>query len=371
MKKIYVSVTNDLVADQRVNRVALTLNELGIKVHLIGRKLKHSYPINNRSYSTFRFVLPFNKGVLFYASYNIYLFFYLLFKKTHILWANDLDSLPANYLISKLKGIPLVFDSHEYFTEVPELVNRNFVKKIWLLIEKSIVPNLKHCITVCNSIAYEFEKKYGTKFVVVRNLPLRKSNSDSSSTFKKQIEAKTIIYQGALNIGRGIEVVIQAMLYIENTNLIIAGDGDIKNELIQLSKKLNLSNRVTFLGKISLNELHNYTKTADLGFSLEENMGLNYYYALPNKLFDYIQAEIPVLTSNFPEMEAIVTKYSIGRTTGERNPEKIATLISEMLADSRQINIWKQNLKIAAEELVWENEKKILIDEVKKTGILN
>src|SRR3989338_2252762 len=151
-QKVILSVTNDLVTDQRVNRVCNSLLNLNYEVLLVGRQLKNSLPVN-RKYPTKRFNLLFNKGFLFYANYNVRLFWLLLFSKSTLLWSNDLDTLPANYLVSKLKGIKLVYDSHEYFTEVPELVNRPKIQKIWLSIEQWIFPKLKNVITVSNQIA--------------------------------------------------------------------------------------------------------------------------------------------------------------------------------------------------------------------------
>ncbi len=137
MKRIIVSVTNDLTTDQRVAKVCDTLTKMGFSVLLIGRKLKNSENIN-RNYKIVRFRLLFNKGFLFYAEYNLRLFFKLLFLKKDVLLSNDLDTLLPNYLIHKIFKTKLVYDSHELFTEVPELTNRPFVQKFWLTIEKNI-----------------------------------------------------------------------------------------------------------------------------------------------------------------------------------------------------------------------------------------
>ena len=114
MKRIIVSVTNDLVTDQRVSKTCSTLSEMGYDILLIGRRLKNSLPIQ-RNYTTKRIQLLFNKGYLFYAEYNIRLFLFLLFSKKDILFSNDLDTLPANYIIGKLQQRNLIFDSHELF----------------------------------------------------------------------------------------------------------------------------------------------------------------------------------------------------------------------------------------------------------------
>jgi glycosyltransferase involved in cell wall biosynthesis len=355
-KKVIISVTNDLVTDQRVHRVATTLVNSEYDVLLIGRKLPNSLSLSVRPYRTKRMNLLFRKGFLFYAEYNFRLFLYLLFHKADILLSNDLDSLPANYLASKFKNSKLVYDSHEYFTEVPELVDRPFVRNVWLKIEEWILPKVKHSYTVCQSIADEYFGNYGIKMEIVRNVPYYYNTENVEGKSDKKI----ILYQGALNKGRGLENAILAMKYIDNAILQIIGDGDITYELKQLSKNNDLEDKVHFLGKISFEDVKTQTTKADLGLSIEENIGKNYFYVLPNKLFDYIQAEVPVLVSDFPEMKRIVEKYRIGKTISNTTPESIAKAIKEIL--EKENTEWKNNLKIAKKDLCWENEEKIIIE---------
>ena len=112
----------------------------------------------------------FKRGFLFYKFFNIRLFFYLLLHKADLLVSNDLDTLLPNFLISKIKNLPLVYDSHEYFTGVPEIQNRPFVKWVWKSLEKSIFQRLKYVITVSEPIASLYENLYSVKPVVIRNL---------------------------------------------------------------------------------------------------------------------------------------------------------------------------------------------------------
>jgi glycosyltransferase involved in cell wall biosynthesis len=358
-KRIIVSVTSDLVSDNRVHKTCGTLTEMGFDVLLVGRKLPGSQPLSPRNYRTKRLKLLFNKGVLFYSCFNFRLFCLLLFSKCDLLLANDLDTLLANFLASKLKNKPLVYDSHEFFTEVPELVNRPQVKKIWEWLERKMVPGLKHAYTVCDSIARIYTEKYGVPFRVVRNVPVAANLERKEKGYSDHAE-KIILYQGAVNVGRGLEQAIRAMKWVQNARLIIAGDGDIKTELEELTVREELQEKVQFLGRLSIDELAELTPKADLGLSIEEDMGLNYRYALPNKLFDYIQALVPVLVTNLPEMAAIVKKYAIGKITSSLEPNELAKVFSEMLTNENSRKTWKENLKNAATELTWENEKKIL-----------
>ena len=359
-----VSVINDLVTDNRVHKTCLCLEELGYKVILIGRKLPNS-PIVNRSYKTIRLKLLFRKKVFFYAEFNLRLFLYLLFHKSDILLANDLDTLLPNYIISKFKRIPLLYDSHEYFTEVPELIGRNFIKKIWLTIEKFIVPKLKLAITVNESLAKIYTEKYKIPFFAIRNVPFltdKNYNSTTKNKAKLTLPFKYILlYQGSLNIGRGIEKLILSLKYLDNSfGILIIGSGNIEQKLHNLVKKENLDDRVYFLGKINLEDLPFYTRQAHFGFSLEESMGLNYYYALPNKLFDYIHAEVPVICSALPEMKNIVDKYEIGLSVNIHDEKHLADIISFAINNTEQYNKWKINCIKAKNELCWEKEKEKL-----------
>ncbi|MGC8803649.1 MAG: glycosyltransferase [Bacteroidales bacterium] len=360
--QIYLSVTNDVVADQRIHRIATTLVEEGFQVNVVGRRLQTHYDFSNRPYRVHLLNIPFKRGIFFYACYNLWLLLFLIVRKTHVLIANDLDTLIPNFMVGRLKHIPLLFDSHEYFPEVPELVNRPGVKKVWQTIEKSFVPRIRYCYTVCESIAEIYRRQYNTRFEIIRNLPFRKEPIASSFITSA---GKNIIYQGALNVGRGLEKVIDAMAFLPDVHFYLAGSGDIENELKQRAQQSPAHERIHFLGRIPPEKLHAYTCGADLGISLEEPLGLNYYYALPNKLFDYIQAEVPVMVSDFPEMKKIVETYQVGLTTNEKNPRTIAAIIRDALDNGEKRKVWKENLKKAATELCWEKEK------FKLTAIVN
>lgn len=358
-KRIIVSVTSDLVSDNRVHKTCTTLTEMGFNVLLVGRKLPGSFSLSPQVYSTKRLKLLFRKGPLFYACFNFRLFCLLLFSKFDVLLANDLDTLPANFLVSKLKNKPLVYDSHEFFTEVPELVHRPRVKKIWEKLELAMVPKLKYAYTVCDSIAKIYTEKYKVPFRVVRNVPVA-ANSYQKLKPTSENADKIILYQGAVNIGRGLEQAILAMKFVPNARLVIAGDGDIRQQMQQLAESKGLQDKVQFLGRLSVENLTKLTPQASLGLSIEEDLGLNYHYALPNKLFDYIQARVPVLVSNLPEMAAIVNKYGIGEVTDSLEPKLLAQFFSGMLTDDSRCKMWQQNLAVAARELTWENEKRVL-----------
>jgi glycosyltransferase involved in cell wall biosynthesis len=365
-KRIILTVTNDLVADQRVHRAAATLERQGSNVLVLGRKLPGSQPVGERSYRTHRMRLLFRRGALFYASFNIRLFFALLFRRADLLVSNDLDTLPACFLASRLKSCALTYDSHEYFTEVPELIGRRFARNTWMGIEKLLLPRVRYASTVSQSVADAYRERYGIEMDVIRNLPLAGEKEARRPDLLDCGPQRIIIYQGALNVGRGLESMISAMKYLDAYQLQIFGDGDIAGQLKDLTKKLELEDRVVFMGRIAHRELKAYTRQASLGISLEEDMGLNYRYALPNKIFDYIQAGVPVLVSDLPEMKQIVENYGIGQVLVDREADKIAVQVREMMDSDELRMTWKKNLRKAGKELNWEKEEEKLLDLYRK-----
>ncbi len=343
--------------------MAMFLRENGYKVLLIGRKLPDSLPVN-RPYKTYRMRLLFRSGFLFYATYSICLFFKLLFTKKSLLWANDLDALAPNYLAAKISGKPIVYDSHELFTEIPELTHRPRIRKVWLFIEQLIFPKLKYVITVNKSIADYYQKKYNVVPKVIRNIALKLQEHKSISVDVEQIiiNKKVLILQGTgINIGRGAEEAVQMMQYLENAVLFIIGSGDVFPYLKKLAKSLQLENRVYFINKLSYNDLMAYTTKANLGLSLDKGTNLNYEYSLPNKIFDYIQAKTPIFATHRPEVSKIIRKYDVGWLIEEVNPRKMAIRIKAIFENTEDYNLKKENCAIAGEILCWENESKKLI----------
>jgi glycosyltransferase involved in cell wall biosynthesis len=359
---IILAVTNDISTDQRVIRTVHSLQKMKASITVIGRRLSHTVSDSVPNIRAIRMRLLFNTGPLFYAEYNMRLFFRLLAMKVDILVSNDLDTLPAVYLASVIKKTDLVYDSHEYFTEVPELNNRPFIRKIWEKIESRILPHIRFASTVSAPIAEAYRKKYGIKMEVIRNLPFRRPKESAPAIQLQKKSEKIIIYQGVLNMGRGLEMAIKAMQYTENILLVIVGGGDVDEQLRELARSMGLPGKVIFTGRVTPDRLFDYTRQADLGISLEEDLGLNYRFALPNKVFDYIQAGVPVLVSDLPEVKSIVLQYGVGMVNPAKTPEELGVLFQNILEDEAKLEAWKLNLHKAAAELCWENEEPKLLN---------
>jgi glycosyltransferase involved in cell wall biosynthesis len=364
-KHVIISVTNDLTSDKRVDRVCCTLVNMGFDVLLVGRKRRESLSLKERSYHTKRLHLLFGKGPKFYAEYNIRLFFFLLFRKADLLVSNDLDTLPANYLASRIRRIPHIHDCHEYFRGVPELNGRKFPMRVWKRIEDWIFPKLKSIYAVNNSIARIYSEEYGNKIDVIRNVPFRSKENLLKNFLLLNIpqNTKILLYQGSVNVDRGLEEAISAMKFLKTKAiLVIIGKGDVFSKLQQHAIQEGISEKVLFLGEIPFDELSPYTQLADIGLSIEKDVSINYHYCLPNKFLDYIQARVPVLISHLPEMQAILEEYHIGEIINNHDPEYLAAKFDSMLTNEDNLLYYRANLEKAAADLCWENEEMNLMN---------
>lgn len=360
-KTVIVSVINDLATDQRVLRSAKVLSEQGYEVLLFGRELKNSPSVAHLPYKTKRIKMLFTSGPAFYFFFNLRLLLFLWKNKCGLLLANDLDTLWPNFTVSKMRNIPLIYDSHEIFCEVPELQNSPIKKKIWEWLEKKIVPQLRYAITVNQSIADYFNKKYNAGFIAVRNIPESTQQTPKTKTQLGMPSNKTIlILQGAgINIQRGAEELVEAMQFVEKAHLYIIGGGDVFDTLKILVKQLNLGHKITIKEKMPKSELQHYTYNSDIGISIDKDTNLNYHFSLPNKFFDYTQAGLAVLASRLPEIEKLVETYNVGCFINHHEPQHIANTINDMI-ESGNIPQWKSNCRQLNQENNWENEKQKL-----------
>lgn len=357
-KKIFVAVTNDISTDYRVHKICSYLIQKNFDIEVYGRVLPNTFFVE-RDYKITRKKHLFNHNFLFYAEYNVRLFLYVLFRKYDYILSNDLDTLPACFLLSSVKKTTLVYDSHELFSEGPELQGRKFVQTFWRKLEDFLLPRIKNSYTVSRSIADFYSEKYRNNMGVIRNIP-PKNDFIENEEVQFPTHHKTILYQGVLNPGRGIKPMIQALKFIEDLDLIIIGYGKVEEELKQFVIEEKMSERVFFLGRISREKLFNYTKKATIGMVLEEPLGLSFQYSLPNKLFDYIHAEIPIISGNLPEISRIINEYKVGVIIPDYSPKNIAKTINNLLENKELLAQIKENQQSAKEELCWENEQKKL-----------
>lgn len=343
-------------------RICTSMQEAGYSVLLVGRERKNSKRLTPQTFKQHRMKLLFEKGKLFYIEYNLRLFFFLLTHRFNIVCGIDLDSIIPCLWISKLKGKPCVYDAHELFTETPEVERRKSIQKIWKHVEKYAVKRMTKGICVSDGLATYFKTNYGKEFLVVRNFPVaaRLQTEPSITSF-----SKIILYQGTLNEGRGLEALLHAMKSVD-AKLVLAGEGDLSNQLRLLVKELNLENKVAFNGFISPDELKAITRQSYIGINLLEARSKNYYHSLANKFFDYTEAGIPSLNMNFPEYEKLNKEFEVAVLIDDLHSEKITESLNSLLNNEQLYNRLKQNCLIAREQWNWDLEKEKLITAFKE-----
>lgn len=337
-----------------MQRICMSLSNAGYDVTLVGRKLKSSLPLHEKPYAQKRLRCFFNKGFLFYAEYNLRLFFFLLIKKMDAVCAIDLDTILPCYFISRLRGKKRVYDAHELFCEMKEVVSRPRVYKVWATVEKFCVPKFEHGYTVNHFIRDILKENYGASYAVIRNVPVLQQNQSAPTP------ANFILYQGAVNEGRSFETLIPAFQWI-NVPLFIYGDGNFVSQAQALIKKYGLEEKVFLKGKASPGELKRITPQALLGITIFENNGKSNYYSLANRFFDYMHAGVPQLCVDYPAYREINNEYNVAALISDLTPQSIAENINALIGNEGLLNCLQQNCRAASEKFNWQAEEKTLL----------
>ena len=356
---IFFTVTTDLSYDQRMIRICTSLAQAGYDVTLVGRKMKNSIRLSEQPFKQKRINCFFEKGKLFYAAYNIRLFFFLLFKKMDCIGSIDLDTILPCYFISRIKKIKRVYDAHELFCEMKEIATRPAIYKMWKKIENFAVPKFSSGYTVNQPIADEFKKMYGVNYEVIRNIALLRPMLQLPKT------EKFILYQGAVNEGRSFETLIPAMQEVDS-KLIICGDGNFMQQAWQLVKENNLQHKIIFKGKVPPDELRTITCEAYSGVTLFDDKGLSNYYSLANRFFDYLHAGIPQLCVDYPVYKEINNQHAIAVLVNDISAKNIAAQLNNLLHNAVLYIELQQNCIKAREIFNWQEEEKRLVEFYKK-----
>jgi glycosyltransferase involved in cell wall biosynthesis len=354
LKRIYFTVTNDLSFDQRMTRICSSLASAGYDIVLIGRKMRHSVPLSPKKYRQIRLRCLFNSGKAFYGEYTLRLFFYLLFQKMDAVCAIDLDTIIPVLFVSRLKNAKRIYDAHELFCEMKEVVTRPAIQKIWKKIEEFAVPKFTFGYTVSEPIAEEFRMRYNAMYELIRNLPVM---VNLELPGKKE---GYILYQGAVNQGRSFETLIPAMKEVD-AQLIICGDGNFMQEAKKITAENGLEAKVIFKGMIEPRELLTFTIHATIGITLFENNGLSNYYSLANRFFDYLHAGLPQVCSDYPAYRQINSQFEVAVLINDLSSSSIALALNNLLHND-VLYLDLQTACVSARQVYnWQQEEKKLL----------
>ncbi len=330
-------------------RICSTLADAGYAVTLIGRKLPKSVALQHHPFQQKRLSCFFNKGKVFYAEYNIRLFLYLLFKKIDGICAIDLDTILPCLYISKLKQIRRIYDAHELFCEMKEIVSRPAIYKAWKKIERQTIPAFVYGYTVNQHIADVIQRMYGVQYEVIRNIP-------KYEAVDEQKTEKYLLYQGAVNEGRSFETLIPAMKKIEMP-LWIVGTGNFFEKAKSLVAESGLENKIFFKGNLLPDELKKVTRKAFAGFTLFDKDAESNYYSLANRFFDYMHAGIPQICVNYPVYAEINNLYDFAVMIDDVETETIVQAVNKLIENEQHWFRLQQQAKEAALILNWQNEQ--------------
>lgn len=280
--------------------------------------------------------------------------------------AEDLFSLPAANKLSSKKNSKLIYDSREVYSALGPIHGQNFKQKILTFIEKRYVKGVSEFIISGKLDEDVLSRHFKTDlpFHLVMNLPPFKEHIQSNlirETFSIENDNYIILYQGAILPGRGLDIAIGAMKFIDNANLCIIGDGPYFKKIKQDVIDFNLSHKVHFTGEIEYSNLHKWTCSADIGLSLFEKVSISYELALPNKLFEYCMANIPSIASDLPAMREVIEENKIGELFNlDSGPELLAGEIQKILMPEAREGYIKA-CKKASEKFCYESQEQKII----------
>jgi len=375
-KRLFFTVTNDLVFDQRMIRICTSLANAGFRVTLVGRAHRDSLPLSPLPFQQRRLRTWFRRGKAFYAEFQLRLFFYLLFQPVDGVCAIDLDTILPCLFISRLRRVPRVYDAHELFCEMQEVVTRPRVYKWWKRIERYAVPRFEHGYTVNGIIAEEFFRLYGVRYGVIRNMPRLKADSTleagllgagsaadtgaGSATPAALPVGRFFLYQGAVNEGRCFETLIPAMREV-SAPLVICGDGNFMPNARALVRQLGLEKKIFFYGMVRPQELPAITRAAYAGITLFDRRGTSNYYSLANRFFDYIHAGIPQLAVNYPAYQEINNYCPIAVLIDEPGIGDIAEALNRLLDNTGLYLTLADNCRQVRLRYNWQEEETALV----------
>lgn len=336
-------------------RICTSLQQAGYDVLLAGRAHRKSKPLEPKIFRQHRIRIRPESGKLMYLVFWLRMFFYLLFQKADAFCATDLDTILPVYFASRLRGIKRVYDAHELFTELQEIVTRPREKKIWDGIERFTLPRFPVGYTIGECYAEVFRQRYGVQYAVVRNATILRPFTVPE---KKE---RYILYQGAVNVGRCFEFLIPAMQAVDMP-LIVCGEGNFYAQARSLSRELGLEHKIRFMGFVPPAQLRAYTEQAWAGLTLFEATGPSNRLSMANRYFDYMHSGVPQLAMAYPEYEKVNARFELACLIDEPTPEKIAAGLNKLVHDEAYHLRLQRNALAAREVYCWQEEEKRLLD---------
>ncbi len=358
--KAVITFLGNALFDTRAMNLYNSLAQKGMEVSIISFDFLDSDFTNSDENISIYKLNKRGNSFWFYLKFISILFSKLAFKKYDYYFAEDVFTLPVVQFWSRFFGGKLIYDSRELYPFLAGLRKKSLNQKIIAAVEKRYIYRTAQVLVTGKMDGEFLADFYKIKnILLLRNLPAMQNDLKAVNLREKfSIDENSVIlvYQGVLLEGRGIKLAIESIKDLSNFHLVIFGDGVFRTEFEKFSVRLGLEKRVHFAGRITQTELLNFTAGADLGLSLIENLSKSYYYALPNKLFEYIMAGVPVIVSDLPQMKSVVDTYDVGFTVDDWQPETLKKMLRQIEDDKSLLLQKSANALKAKNELHWDAE---------------
>lgn len=358
--KVFISFLGNCFYDTRVTNLSASLKGEGCTVSIVSFDwLNSNIPYAENGIKIFK--LKRGKvNILFYLSFAYRLITELIKSKDDIYFAEDVYSLPFVTIIGKIKRGKIIYNSRELYAFIGGLANRPVIQFLIKTIENFFIRRVDLVLTTGEMDSEFLEKFYGIRdTLVLRNLPQIQKPSrivDLREMFNISTDKTILLYQGVIQGGRGIKLLLHAMAHIPKAAFVILGEGEKRTYYEKLCEELNIADKVFFTGVINQKELINYTAGGDIGLAIIENISISYYHALPHKIFEYIMADLPVLASNLPQMKKVIDHYKVGETLAIEQDDNLVKVINKLIENPILLAEYKKNCAAAVKELNWQVE---------------
>ena len=320
----------------------------------------NGFTLKTKKYAKF-YLLKF----INYIEFTFKVLFFYKKKKIKIVNAHSLIVLPICYLFKLIHGAKIIYDTHELETEKNGLSGSR--KKLYKWIEYLLIKKVDHIFVVSENIAGWYEKTYNiarpTVLFNAPNIEYPKKTNYFRDTFHLRDDQIIILYQGLLGTNRGIKILLETFKRRINDKIVIVfmGYGKFDKEIQSTAKSYN---NIFFHKAVPPDMLINYTASADIGLATIENNCLSYNFCMPNKLFEYVMAGLPVISSNVKEMADFIKKYQNGVVIENNTVESLNQAIEQLL--SMDFEVLKQNAKKVVIDYSWEQQEIKMIPIYKK-----
>jgi glycogen synthase len=275
--------------------------------------------------------------------------------------ASDLYTLPAMAAAARQHGARLAYDSRELYPHVDATAGRPWARLAWSALERRFISRCDEVFTVNGSIADRLAATYDIERpTVVHNVPPRQpggGGGDLRARLAIPEGQAIVLYQGLLRAGRGLEVIVRAMEDVPGAALVLIGDGPQRDGIARLASA-SLGGRAHLLPFTPPDELAALTRSADVGLCILEPVSESVRLALPNKLFEYLAADVPVVASDMPEVARVVREFDVGLIVSSRDPARLAEAIRRALADGASRARWRANIPAVFEAFDPEEDRR-------------